>query len=55
MSDELKVIPFYGLGGLQSRGEAVNAAIQANFEQIYKALNEIKSASAKKGTSYAKK
>ncbi len=48
MSDELQAIPFYGLGGLQSRGEAVNAAIQANFDQIYKALNELRTSSKPK-------
>ncbi len=41
MSEKLELIPFHSLGGLQSRGESVNAAIQENFEQIYKAINDI--------------
>ena len=44
MADELKVIPFYGLGGMQSRGEAVNAAIEQNFQQLCDAINELSGA-----------
>ncbi len=39
MSEELKLIPFHGLGGLQNRGVAVNTAIEENFEQIIKRIN----------------
>lgn len=41
MSEKLELIPFHSLGGLQNRGESVNAAIEENFTQIYKAINDI--------------
>jgi hypothetical protein len=41
MSEELKVIPFYGLGGLQNNQESIHVAIEQNFQQICDAINEL--------------